>query len=195
MARILFVEDDALVRHGISRALAGAGHEVRACSTQFDALQTADSFDLELALLDIGLPDSSGVACARALRAKGFTGAIVFLTADAEPAQVQHALSVAPQAYLVKPLTSTQLLPAIETALVAARTATGEKTALLSALHNSREISSAVGMLAERHGWTTEAAFEALRKQARARGLPITAVAGQVIAARGGTSEDADLPT
>ena len=182
MTRILFVEDDPLVRHGLGRVLTAAGHEVRACPTQHDALAAWQAFDPELALLDIGLPDGSGVDCARRLRAAGYAGALVFLTAQGERQQVDEALAVGPHAYLVKPLTGAQLLPALEAALHAARAAAHEKQALLGALRDSREISAAVGVLAERHGCTTEAAFERLRARARAEGRRVTDVAAQVLA-------------
>lgn len=195
MTRILFVEDDALVRHGLGRVLAAAGHEVRPCATVADALGAWETFDPALVLLDIGLPDASGVECARRLRAQGYAGALVFLTARGDKPQVDEALSVAPHGYLVKPLTGAQLLPAIEAAAHAAQSAAGEKQALLAALHNSREISAAVGVLAERRGCSTEQAFALLRSEARAAGRKVTDLAAELLSSPGQASRPpADRP-
>src|SRR5437868_12633990 len=134
MARILFVEDDPLVRHGLGRVLTAAGHEVRPAACLADALAQALPFDPELALLDIGLPDGNGVECARALRDRGFEGALVFLTARHEALEVDAAIAQGAHAYLVKPITGAQLLPAVRAALASARSARHREEVLLAAL-------------------------------------------------------------
>lgn len=181
MARILFVEDDALVRHGLSRVLVAGGHDVLACGTQADALARATAFDADLALLDIGLPDGDGVACAQALRAAGFGGPVVYLTAEHEQQAVARALAVGAQAYLVKPIVGAQLLPAVQAALGSAEAAGAQQRRMEQALRNSREISAAVGVLAQQQGLTLEQAFEHLRREARSRQQPLRERAQAVI--------------
>ncbi|MES2941144.1 MAG: response regulator [Pseudomonadota bacterium] len=188
MARILFVEDDPLVRHGLARVLAVGGHEVRACASLREGLEQAALFATELALLDVTLPDGTGVQCAAALRARGFAGAIVFLTAHGDPAQVEQAMAQGAQGYLVKPVTGAQLLPAIQAALAAARAGERERAALLSAVRNSREISAAVGVLSERHGWSLEDSFAHLRRAARSSGRKITEVAAETLRNKSGSA-------
>lgn len=180
-ARILFVEDDALVRHGLTRVLAAAGHDVRACGSVKDARLQVQSFDPQLLLLDIGLPDGDGIRCAGMLREQGCNAALVFLTAHHERKEVEAAIGQGAHGYLVKPITGAQLIPAIEAALASARTAAERERTLLVALRDSREISAAVGALAQREGCTTDAAFDHLRQQARTSGRKLTDVAAGLL--------------
>lgn len=182
MARILFVEDDALVRHGLARVLTAAGHEVCACGTVADGISAFAHFELDLLLLDISLPDGDGLQCAKALRDRGFDGPLVFLTArdDAEP--LRHAIAQGAHTYLVKPITGAQLVPAIEAALASALGTRERHDRLLAALRDSREISAAVGALAQRDGCSIEDAFELLRRRARSRGHAMTQLAAEVLA-------------
>lgn len=188
MARILFVEDDPLVRHGLSRVLVAGGHELLACGTQADALARAPAFDPDLALLDIGLPDGDGVACAQALRESSFGGPVVYLTAEHEQAAVARALAVGAQGYLVKPIVGAQLLPAVQAALSSAAAVQAQQQRMEEALRNSREISAAVGVLAQQQGLTLEQAFEHLRREARGRQQPLRERAQAVIDALPRTS-------
>lgn len=113
MKRLLIVEDDALVRHALMRQLnrnfavegAGNGHEAMA------AVATA-RFDL--VLTDYAMPDQSGVALAKALRAGGFRAPIVLLTAVPTALDIPEALQTGViQAVVPKPWTYRELLQLI----------------------------------------------------------------------------------
>ncbi|MDE2367715.1 MAG: response regulator [Burkholderiales bacterium] len=181
MARILLVEDDALVRHGISRMLVAAGHELRVASRGAAGVDEAALFDPQLVVLDVGLPDFDGIECARRLRAARYAGPIVFLTADGSPDTVRAAIGLGAHSYMVKPITGTQLLPVVLTALAAADAAHERERRMQTALDDSRRISAAVGVLAERHGTSTTAAFELLRGRARGRSQKVSAAAEEVL--------------
>ena len=181
MARILFVEDDPLVRHSISRLLATAGHDVHPKGTAAAGVAELGAFQFELVLLDVGLPDFDGVQCARRMREREYHGPIIFLTADDSEETVRAAINQRAYAYLVKPITGAQLLPLVETALAASQLTQHQQDKWVAALDDSREISTAVGMLAERNGWSVEVAFEALRTMARSREQKITEVAAEIL--------------
>jgi two-component system, response regulator PdtaR len=184
VAQILFVEDDVVVRHGIARMLEAAGHSVTVAGSGSGALGQAAAREFELAVLDVGLPDFDGIQCAKRLRAAGFAGAIVFLTAYDTPEFVRDSVALRAHAYLVKPITGAQLLPIVQTALAAALDARRQEEKFVEALNVSREISAAVGVLAERHGWTIDHAFQALRTMARSQSRKIADVAIELIAQR-----------
>ena len=182
MACILFVEDDPLIRHSISRLLSMAGHDVHPKGTAAGAIEELGAFKFELILLDVGLPDLDGVQCARRMRERKYAGPIIFLTADESEETVRAAINERAYAYLVKPITGAQLLPLVETALAAFEQTRREQDKWVAALDDSREISAAVGMLAERNGWSLDVAFEALRTMARSNEKKITEVAAEILA-------------
>jgi AmiR/NasT family two-component response regulator len=83
---------------------------------------------------------------------------------------VREAREAGALGYLVKPLDVPRIIPSLETALARARDLAGLRESeekLVAALQNSREISTAIGLLMERHGKSAEQAFEMLREQAR----------------------------
>ena len=186
MRDILMVEDDVLVRVGLLKVLCDAGYEARGAGSVTEALAQAEARAPDLVVLDVGLPDGDGVACASRLREAGFEGPVVFLTADDEAPTVQRAIGCGAAAYLVKPVGGGQLLPAVQTALALAEASRLREQRLLDALRDSREVSAAVGMLAERHAWTLEGAFEALRGGARREGKRITEAARNLLRERRG---------
>jgi signal transduction histidine kinase/ActR/RegA family two-component response regulator len=67
-ARVLLVDDHRDVIEGLSRLLSIVGHDVRAAMDPFDAIELAEAFRPEIAILDIGLPGMDGYALARELR-------------------------------------------------------------------------------------------------------------------------------
>lgn len=182
MPRLLIIEDDALVRHGMLRLLNANGHDARGAPDAQSGLAEARARTPDLVVLDIGLPDMSGIDCARLLRRDLPRCPILFLTAREGDEAVREAIAVGAHAYLVKPVTAAQLLPMVMTVLRASQEAEKERHKLLVALQDSREISAAAGILAERHGWSTDEAFEVLRTLARSREKKITEVAAEVIA-------------
>ena len=180
MARILIVEDDPLIRLGMARLLSKAGHDVCTVADGESALREAAVLAPDLVLLDVGLPGIDGVGCAERLRQRRYTGPLVFLTADDREATVTSAAAMGAHAYLVKPITGAQLLPVVTTALAAAGRLVAEQARMEDALRDSRTISAAVGVLAERHGCNVDEAFERLRTQARQDQRKIVELAAEI---------------
>lgn len=181
MTRILIVEDDALIRHAFMTLLRSEGHAVVAAATGKSAVEIAEANPPDLILLDIGLPDFDGIECARKLRQLKLQTPIIFLTAYGGPDFVTRAIEQKAYAYLVKPITGAQLIPIVRTALSVTELERAHEEKLIAALSASRDISAAVGMLAERHGWTIEQAFAALRLTARSEERRIAEVAAQIV--------------
>jgi AmiR/NasT family two-component response regulator len=180
MARILLVEDDPLVRHGFVTQLTAGGHSVVAVATGQAAITAATATAPDLAVLDVGLPDIDGIQCARRLRELKLWMPIIFLTAYDGAEFVARAIEQQAYAYLVKPIAGAQLLPLIQTALSISTAEREKEQKILAALADSREISAAVGMIAERHGWSVDDAFQALRLMARNESRKIVDVAAEL---------------
>jgi signal transduction histidine kinase len=79
-ARILAVDDDDDVVEFIVAYLAPLGYQVSSATTSAQALELAASCELDLVLCDIGMPKTSGIEVARALRASGYRGRVVLMT-------------------------------------------------------------------------------------------------------------------
>lgn len=184
MARILVVEDDSLIRHNISRLLTSAAHEVQAVATAEAGLRATRMAELQLAILDIGLPEKDGIWCAAELRKGKYSGPIIFLTAYDKPDTVRAAIELDAYCYLVKPITGAQLLPVVGTALAASDASRKQQETMIEALEDSRVISAAIGMLAERNRWSLDESFHALRVMARGRQMKMVDLAAQLLRER-----------
>ena len=108
-ARVLVVEDDETLRWCVRDGLLDAGYQVATAAdgNGFDTL--VDSFRPDVALLDVMLPGTSGLALARRLRART-QSAVIFLTArDAVPDRLA-GFDAGADDYLVKPFVMAELL-------------------------------------------------------------------------------------
>lgn len=169
MIRILIVDDDRLVLAGLAAGLEDRGYLITKALSGEQAVQLVGTARPDLVLMDICLPDISGIDAARKIN--DIWGIpIIFLSALDTEETVREAVRLGGFVYLVKPITIKQLVPAIESALARAADISklrGSEQNLATALKQSREISVAIGMLMERHDISAEAAFELLRGHAR----------------------------
>jgi len=117
-ARILVVEDEAIVARDIVRQLEHFGHHVVAeTSRGEEAVELASKLRPDLVLMDIQLAGwLDGIEAAQAIRRESAVP-VVFLTAFAAEAVLQRAKQASPFGYLVKPFDPQQLETAIEIAL------------------------------------------------------------------------------
>jgi DNA-binding response OmpR family regulator len=79
--RILLVEDDKMIGRSLDRALTDAGLAVDWVDRGLDGLQALDGTEYGLLLLDLGLPDESGLEILRRLRQRGDATPVVIITA------------------------------------------------------------------------------------------------------------------
>jgi len=106
---LLLVEDDTRLADLVARLLIGERHVVEVASTGAAALDLADAPGLDGVLLDVGLPDMSGLDVARQIRRRGSRIPILMLTArDAIPDRVS-GLDAGADDYLVKPFAIEEL--------------------------------------------------------------------------------------
>ena len=83
-ARLLVVDDEPNIRELLSTSLRYAGFEVTAAANGREALDAAEEFQPDLAVLDVMLPDMDGFTVTRRLRDRGEQYPILFLTARDE---------------------------------------------------------------------------------------------------------------
>ncbi len=104
--RVLVIEDDATLNAMIVDQIARLGHEVRGAGSRSAALNELASFLPELALLDIGLPDTDGLEFLSELREYC---PVVVVTALASIDQAVRTVRAGAADYLVKPVTPQNL--------------------------------------------------------------------------------------
>jgi response regulator NasT len=182
-AHIMVVDDDRLVLASLARGLREAGYEVSEASSGADALDIARGRRPDLALLDVRMPEMSGIELGRLLR-ENMGVPFLYLSAYGQDDIVKAATAYGALGYLVKPLDIPQILPSLEAAL--SRSAEinelrDAKAQLNAALSGTREISVAIGVLMEHGRLDHDAAFEMLRNHARAHRRKLQDVAQEII--------------
>jgi DNA-binding response OmpR family regulator len=86
--KVLLVEDDESIGHGLVGALESQGYTARWVTSARDAFAAISEQDVELLLLDLGLPDIDGIEVCRQVRSSDPALPIVILTARHEEIDV-----------------------------------------------------------------------------------------------------------
>jgi DNA-binding response OmpR family regulator len=107
---VLVVEDDPPIARLVERALLGAGHRVDVARNGADALSQGEMGTYDLLMLDVMLPDTDGLAIARALRAAKVRTPILMVTARDAVSDRVAGLDAGADDYLVKPFALDELL-------------------------------------------------------------------------------------
>jgi DNA-binding response OmpR family regulator len=115
-ARIIVADDDTLLTDSLGFLLKQEGYDVTVAGTASEALGLVRRWSPDLILLDVGLPDLSGVEVCRRLRAD-WPGPIIMLTARRQDADKVIGLDSGADDYVTKPFVSTELLARIRAAL------------------------------------------------------------------------------
>ena len=115
--RIVIAEDEAIIRLDLRETLEEAGFEVVGETGRGDhAVDLCRELRPDLAILDIKMPHTDGVAAARIISGEQLC-AVLILTAFSQREVVEEAREAGALAYLVKPYEKSDLLPAIELAI------------------------------------------------------------------------------
>ncbi len=121
MARVMVVDDHPMWREGVARDLTEAGHEVVATAGEGrQAVRVAPATRPDVVVLDLQLPDVSGVAVIRGLRAALPEVRVLMLSASGEQQDVLDAVKAGAAGYLLKSAAPAEFLDAVR------RTAAGE---------------------------------------------------------------------
>ncbi len=112
--RVLIVEDERVLRNGLSDLLTAAGHEVTAHATGRDAVEAGTQEAFDLVLLDLMLPDLDGVEVCRRLRRARPSLYILMLTARGSEDDKVAGLEAGADDYLTKPFAVRELLARVK---------------------------------------------------------------------------------
>lgn len=108
--KIFLLEDDAYLRDGLSEMLSGQGYAVKAAETISQAREIIASGVFDLIILDVMLPDGSGLDFCASLRASGVTSPILFLTACDDEINIVKGLDSGADDYVTKPFKLLELM-------------------------------------------------------------------------------------
>jgi DNA-binding NtrC family response regulator len=118
---VLVVDDEAVVRDGVTRVLASEGLRVAATDTGRSALEHPALASCRLVLCDLMLPDLPGLEVLKALRSARPELAVVLITGYATAENVTRALQAGATGFLPKPFDEAELWAAVRHALGGAR--------------------------------------------------------------------------
>ena len=114
--KILLVEDDTALRGALVELLCREGYDVIK-SSNVSSARSAMNPEVDLVMLDVGLPDGDGVSLCRQWRDEGVQTPILFLTAKDEELDVVRGLDAGGNDYVTKPFRMQELLSRIRALL------------------------------------------------------------------------------
>jgi two-component system OmpR family response regulator/two-component system response regulator QseB len=113
---LLLVEDDHLVAQGLCRSLRQEGYSVEHSATVKHALQCLGSGEIELVILDLGLPDGDGSQILKHIKAQKKVIPVVILTARSSIDDKVQGLDMGADDYLAKPFEPAELFARLRVA-------------------------------------------------------------------------------
>lgn len=116
MTTVLLVDDEVALLRTLSLSLRARGYDVHVAESGSAALEQARSIDLDAMILDLGLPDLSGVEVLRELRTWSAVPVIVLSARHGSDDKVQ-ALDVGADDYVTKPFGMDELLARVRAAV------------------------------------------------------------------------------
>ena len=112
--RVVIAEDEALIRMDLAEMLAEEGYEVVGQAGDGEqAISLAEELTPDLVILDVKMPKLDGISAAQRI-AEQRIAPVVMLTAFSQRDLVERARDAGAMAYLVKPFSRSDLVPAIE---------------------------------------------------------------------------------
>jgi AmiR/NasT family two-component response regulator len=181
--RVVVAEDESLIRMDIVETLIDKGFDVVGEAGDGNrAIELAFELKPDLMVMDIKMPDLDGLSAAEKISELKIP--IVLLTAFSQQELVTRAAEVGAMAFLVKPFSPQDLLPAIEIALsrhsqlMALET---EVSDLAERLETRKLIERAKGVLSEKMKLTEPEAFRWIQKASMDRRLSMADVARTVL--------------
>jgi CheY-like chemotaxis protein len=113
MAKILIVDDDPAFQEFVCALFELEGHEPHAALNGRTALELYQQVDPDVILMDVLMPGMDGYEVAEQLKELGAAGRIVFVSAMAQPQDLERAAREGAETYITKPFDFPRLLEAV----------------------------------------------------------------------------------
>lgn len=167
--RVVIAEDESLIRLDLAEMLKEEGYDVvgEAADGQ-EAVELAERLRPDLVIIDVKMPRRDGIDAASEIAAKRIAP-VVMLTAFSQRELVERARDAGAMAYLVKPFSASDLVPAIELALSRSEEITAlerEVSNLSEQLETRKLVERAKGLLQAKQGLSEPEAFKWIQRAA-----------------------------
>ncbi|PRY61519.1 response regulator receiver and ANTAR domain protein [Knoellia remsis] len=183
--RILVAEDEAIIRLDLAEMLGEAGYDVVGqASNGEQAVEMATALRPDLVIMDVKMPVLDGISAAEQI-GKERICPVVMLTAFSQTELVERARDAGVMAYIVKPFTATDVVPAIDIAMSRwseLKTLESEVADLGERLETRKAVDRAKGVLMAKLKITESEAFRWIQKTAMDRRMGMREVAEAVVA-------------
>jgi response regulator NasT len=182
---VVIAEDEALIRLDLKEMLEEEGYlVVGEAGDGESAVDLVERLRPDLAVLDVRMPVLDGISAAQRIAGQRLA-AVVMVTAYSQRDQVERAREAGAMAYVVKPFTASDLVPAIEIALsrFAELTALERDVAdLTERLETRKIVEQAKGRLQQHFGMSEPESFRWLQRTAMDKRATMREVAALVLA-------------
>ncbi len=182
--RAVVAEDEALIRMDVVETLREAGYDVVGEAGDGEtAVRLAIELKPDVVVMDVKMPELDGISAAERI-AKAHAAPVVLLTAFSQTELVERARDAGAMAYVVKPFSPADLLPAVEIAISRYRQITAlesEVADLADRFETRKRVDRAKGLLMSKMGLTEPESFRWIQKTSMDRRLTMREVADAVI--------------
>ena len=182
--RVIVAEDESLIRIDIVEILRDNGFDVVGEAADGEkAVALAEELRPDIVVMDVKMPLLDGISAAEILT-KRHIAPVVLLTAFSQRELVERAAEAGALAYVVKPFTPNDLIPAIDIALTRYQQITAledESSDLAERLETRKVLDRAKGILNDTMGLTEPESFRWIQKASMDRRLSMREVAQTVI--------------
>jgi AmiR/NasT family two-component response regulator len=183
--RVLIAEDEALIRMDLREMLVEEGHEVVGEARDgAEAIELARATRPDIVFMDVKMPGTDGITAAAVISEESIAP-VVMVTAFSQAGYVESATQAGAMAYLVKPFTKRDIMPAMQVAVsrfAEARALADEVADLTERLETRKVVDRAKGLLMAK-GVSEPDAFRRLQKLAMDRRKTLREVAEALILA------------
>ncbi len=180
--KILVAEDETIIRLDLVEMLTDAGYEVVAqAENGAVAIEMAKKYQPDLAILDVKMPEVDGITAAEQIIS---ISPVLMLTAFSQRELVERARDAGVMAYVVKPFSIGDLVPAIEIAISRHRqmkSLEAEVADLYERLETRKIIDRAKGILMKAMNLSEPESFNWIQKTAMDRRISMKQVAQAII--------------
>ena len=193
--RVVIAEDEALIRMDLAEMLAEEGYEVVGQAGDGEtAVALVEEHRPDLVVMDVKMPRLDGIAAATRIASQRIAP-VVILTAFSQRDLVERARDAGAMAYLVKPFTKNDLVPAVEMAIsrfAELQMLESEVADLTERLETRKLVDRAKGVLQAQLELSEPDAFRWIQKTAMDLRLSMRQVAEGVLAHGPGIASGAD---
>jgi two-component system, response regulator PdtaR len=184
ITRIVIAEDETLIRLDLKEMLEEEGYTVVGEAGDGEtAVRLVEELKPDLAILDVKMPILDGLSAAERIHEQHLAP-VLMLTAFSQRELVDRARDAGAMAYIVKPFSKSDLVPAIEMAVsryTEMRTLEEEIADLTQRLETRKLVDRAKSVLQTKFGLNEPAAFRWIQKTSMDRRMTMAAVAEAVI--------------